>query len=636
MDSGLDKMYRDFASLFAATFGVTDNAVLAEVNAAGHRLGAYFVAVDNVVDGDLEPVRGAIECTRLVMTGFRHLTSLGGDHDRFWSTFFPATERWLEAFDTEQDFASGRRLLNELGTDEMTALAADRGCVAVGTPALLASVSVVPDTDERLARIARSIDTYSIAQQLRDDVLDWRADLAARRPNFVLAALAPRHDLEAEPEPELARAIHTENVGLELLWAASEQTLAAGEAVADIAPRWSTILATASRTLTDVLTFVQRMEPPVRSSAPARRFAIRLDPSRLDDPRAFEGVKALLLAYQRPSSLRHPMMFPVDSGVSKPGIYVGDVFSRAMALNCLAAVDQELGGLGELIASEAEVLMGRRDPDGARLWRYFPGFYDLSPDLDTFAEVGSALLASGQLSQEVREVYLAIADEVVAAARSSGTLETWIFTGSATRDIEQRAADRLWGRTQDPEVAANFLWFLLSLDAERYHAPVRELVDLVFGAQAAALRSTWYTDCGYAEYVLVRLLRRSGGDQVRHLEQAVQRSQRLAQAADEFGMLRDAFYLLVVSLLDDDPVRRLVDDQQVEASRERLTRDCPRAGTPTPEPFIHMDLSRAGPLTGDLFFASEIVQRAWVVRALTASGPPVAGRSQRSELTRAR
>lgn len=609
---GLNPIYHTFAQTFAPAFNVTNDAHIALINKVGVELGQYFLLVDNIVDGDMSPKDAAVRFTNRIFRGCQAINEIGDSLDSFWPQLFELLDRWFNAFEIEDSFRNRTRSLEDCSLELMRNLAKDRGCMAGGVPALLAAVSTNPGQTETLKLVQTSIDVFSVTQQVSDDLLDWPHDLQARRPSFVFAACDDRIDFTQPEAAEIAHVLYQDGAMEHLITEAVGAARSAAEAVQAVAPAWTKVLNKSAESLA-------KIEPP--ASYVARTVTISIPAAKQPNTSYSTLLIETLRAYQAPKALSHVMSFSEDLGVSCPGTYAGDVFSRALALGWLADINSNLDdALSEVLVFEAEHLARRRDTDGDMLWRYFPGFSDLAVDLDTTAEVGRSLAINGFLDSDGRQLIWGALRRAFDRA-GDGPLETWLYSESNPEiaQAERSASTRYWGRDYDVEVAANVLHLAHLLDPKGFEPDIRHHVGYLMDELYAGTEATWYTNCGYKEYVLTRLFLSLGQQ-----KQAIRQAETLTEkrfSSDDFLFYRSSFLLLIDEAFKAANVHiHFLSDYDALQTEVWRQVHLDASAQVVPEPFIVMDLGRAVPAEPSeanlLFYQSRLLQKVLALRVL--------------------
>lgn len=512
-------LYHAFVWLFDDVFPGVDDHHRAVLGAAGILYFAHVVIQDRLIDGDDKASpQLLLACTALHERALARLTTL------------PLTSAELFSIIRRDACDYEKGVLRELQRRETPAiadaqapatadwsayehLARHKAALLRSPVSILANLSGASEVVENELR--QSVDQFSVANQILDDLLDWETDLRTGRTLF--------HETALGVSPERLRTLDAHVVGHELfLGTGAEQALAvARNATADSmrvahhagAIRWHAVCRHLDQRLLRVDARLRRQrqfQVDVRASVTSSAFRLK------SMTRASEFLTGELQAGLPEST--HRMRFPRTSGftASPTEDQEGVVFQRAVigwALRCAA-------GAGVCISTDVRAqnqlaLLSARRADEPLGWAYFPNLRELSTDLDDWAqavqafdladEPASALLCA-LLRNDVTVLERAIAEQV-----DIDGLPTWTADlGSDHEDaaLQRRSAARRWGRGIDAEVNANVIEGLLALGYDPAHAVIRAALDALSSRQQTdgLWLSTWYEGPYYGTFVACRAL----------------------------------------------------------------------------------------------------------------------------------
>lgn len=622
------QLYHCLPWLFTDVVDGASDATAETVGAAGLLYFGYILVIDRLLDGD-----STASGPELLWAGFMHeraLTMLAAvlpTTTPAWSLMTRYAGQYACAVLREREL---RVAGGETTLEELRAIAIGKAALLKATPAVLACAAERVDL---LGALDESIDLFNEAVQTRDDLRDWRSDLAAGRPSRVLAAARHRAGSDAQTEI-IGHQLFYEGVAADALEEAAEACSRARALAASVrARRWAGLVAVCEAQLRDAA--IQCRQAARR----AARVAEGLCQAQLLE--ACEHAAAALVAEQRSdfSEGAHRMRFPHALGFGgETEEHTGDVFIRATVGWSLGELRRAGVAIDErAIDCNLDALAHRKLP-GRGGWSYFPTLPDLAPDTDDLAQVMLAAVGADrrtwreQCAEPVRLV-------LTAHRRADGAFETWLDDPQAPREDRERrvrAARQHWGRGVDAAVVANFchalhVWNPPVPDDEQGVAEGadvrRAALEWICGQQQAdgSWTSSWYVGPYYGTWVCARALspvvERDTAAQtaVLRAEQFLRATQRAdggwAQIGETSDPLATAFALLAACACDG---ARRPHEQWVDRAVAFLSLTQRSDGRWPAHPWIHMNLNeaRAGLAARHLMHGSMAATTAYAAAAL--------------------
>lgn len=630
--------------LFVGAFPGLDDRGLEQLSVAAYLFANVLFAVDRAADQDwLDEARGPMDMLAGQFEAYRALARLFPGDSLFWDVLRARMVDYMTVVRDQRLFSLRERPLTEFSYAMTVDWARSKAALATVTVAALGELARARRPVEALTR---SLEHYSVAMQVLDDVLDWRADLSAYRPSLPLArALAKaevdsrdREALTTEEIERVGRALYADGVIADMVALMKDQ-LDQARAAADGfgVDEWLAHLDTAQTTVEALRERLPDVNAPtpVRAAAtagarrPAVSVRIRVDHSRPWQSLGFRSLRWLLGQWRLGfPDANHVMSFPGQTG---PRPHIGDVFSRALIANVLVEADRALanGQLAPCVAAEIDHLLSRRRPEEPGLWAYFPDLPDLPCDADDLAEMVRLLTRTGRADVLATRLATALSVAFDDGGRPDGSFGTWLIPKAdpANWAVRQsKAAQELWGEENaDPEVVAN----LLHAVAEYAHRPYRHNLDqgtkylLGVQSQEGCWPSGWYEGRLYATYVSMRAIAALRPDALDALERAqdyllgAQRSDggwaNTGEASDPLGT---AFALLGLAQATERGLTRPAERENAATNAcHWLTEAMGTDGAFAEEPFILMSPGRSPGLDRPLRFGSRSITTAMVCQA---------------------
>ena len=641
LPSGAPNIYGYHPYLFAGAFPGVDEHQLADLSVAAYLFSNMIFEVDSAVDQDqTTPWRGPLDMLAGQFEAYRALARLFPGERPLWDVLRARMLDYATVVRQQRRFVSGERAIIDFSYPDTVDWARAKASLATVTVAALGELAGTTELvrAELVQALTRSVHAYSVATQLLDDVVDWRADLAGRRPSYPLAR-AMTVAGQGEPEGEhwsaeqvdrIGRALYFEGVIASMMDLVTDQIAEAQAAASDLgADEWLDHLeyvAGTARTLrAQVPDEISSAGPGPRR--PALSVRITVDRRRPWQLLAYQSLRWLLGQWQLGfPDANHVMAFP---GMPNPGPHIGDVFSRALIANVLVEVNRGVanGQLAPCLATEVDHLLDRRRTGEPGLWAYFPELADLACDADDLAEGLRLLTHTGRADALSPELAAALAVAFDDARLPDGSFGTWLIprVKGEWAARQSAAARELWGEGADPEVVANLLHAVAEYAPQRYREALDRGVGYLFDVQSAEgwWSSGWYRGWLYGTYQCMRTITLLRPDAVEALGRAQDRvlaSQRedggwanTGEASDPLGT---ALALLALAQAQKCGLGGAADrDAAIRPARQWLADNAGTDGSYPEESFIVMSPRRSLGLGHELGFGCRSITTAMVCLA---------------------
>jgi squalene-hopene/tetraprenyl-beta-curcumene cyclase len=555
--SSAHTIYDRHAYLFAPAFPGAPEAGVNALTLAGRLFSTVMFASDNVIDGD-EPSQQALSSADLLAVSFEAYRVLGevlGGAPRFWDEFRSALATYIQAVGREARYVRGDRLITDFTRAEAFGLAEDKAAVSCVTLYGLAALS---GRDGPVADLCASIGSYNVVMQLTDDLLDWRQDVLAGRPSWLLAEVAadavppgPDGRWTAADLGRLGQAVFYGGCARRTIELALDKV---AEARAFAAPhgvdQWLILLRHLEHRVHAMYLELPGPAPrpdpapgdtalagPAQAGPGAVDRKIWLPPAAGAPWRrmAWDTLRWLIRQWGLGTGFpdaKHIMWFIAGEGFTADSdMQIGDVFSRALIATALAEADAVVDGqLADCLDRDVTHLLNRRHPDDPGLWSYFPELPELAADADDLAEILRVLTMTGRDGALAGELDVALGIALTDGAHPDGSFETWLVPAAATDPLavaRRLQAVQKWGTGADCEVVANLVEAVASYHGKTGRAAAHlAAVDRAVTYLASQQRpdgswpATWYQTDLYGTWVSVRALRRLSPEHTESLDRA--------------------------------------------------------------------------------------------------------------------
>lgn len=529
-------MYDEYASLFAPAFPTASASAIEQLNHVARLFASAIVAIDNLADQDKieEPLENdslPIRATIMFHEGYQAFARLFPWPATIWGELRSHLDGYLGQLQVERQYLRGDRAPADFTIRDALDHARGKSAVAELVPLGLGALT---GESARAGLLAESIGHMNVSTNLLDDVMDWRSDLSAGRPNAVLSAtlrdmgftggIAEVRLLLADQKGNLAWHLLFGN-GIRQVVGAADRAHAAALAAVDTfpLPKWREVileneprLQNAKRRLTERIP----PRPPQRVIISFPAFSNR-DVTPLSDVNdcALEvakiSIRALIMEARGGfPNARHLMALPAWEGFSGiTDVQVGDVFTRAVIANSLANANRLLSGqLDDILKLQASQLMSRSRATEVGIWSYFQDLPELAPDADDVAEI-LRFMVTADLDDELRQRFTDCLDLFASSdsSQSPGAFRTWLIPRdeSPLARRQRYFAEHYWGTDPDIEVIGNMLHSMQLFDPLRYQKAIESGLQYLAARQdpSGDWKPTWYTSQAWAARVITRALK---------------------------------------------------------------------------------------------------------------------------------
>ncbi|HAC62702.1 MAG TPA: hypothetical protein DCF68_03990 [Cyanothece sp. UBA12306] len=438
----------------------------------------------------------------------------------FWSRFREYLSQYTQACLQEYYFKSGKLPWTEY--TETAAIQSIKDKTGVAKTAIAGLVELAQD-DTYLKPLEESISNFYVANQMLDDLVDWKEDLKLAIPSLLLSRLideSPRNKSQEELEKldkTLAYDIYYKEHAHYVLKLALKY-LDEAEVLKTKLPDllwWN---------ITDKLrhkcqALIQDIEQIVNNNLQRvhqqTKFNLTLSPAQSKWQKlAWDGLIFIVKQWQRGfGEARHIMEFAQEQGFSSSQEYqYGDIFQRALIADVLCDFNEALeGSIEPIIEDEINYLLSRQRKTGFGGWSYFPDLLELSPDADDLAQIMQVLVRYGDDKKVKKYCEIPLGILLKDCCYSDGSFETWIIPKNQRNSEQEKQAywaKNAWGTGPDNDVIANLLYGLYLYNSFRFADEIERGINYIESQQKSdgSWLSSWYHGPYYGTYVCLRLL----------------------------------------------------------------------------------------------------------------------------------
>jgi len=639
--NALPSVYDFYPYLFLGAFPSLEPSDIRNFALASRLFASAIFLLDKVLDaeevlgfGEEDKAQSVLRIVALQWEAMRLLSEEFDARSRFWDHFRTYLAEHMDACLLENRLRKGEDSWNEIES-KLHKVAIGKNGVARTAVAGLAEMA---QDYKHFEILIDSVNKYNWANQLLDDLVDWKDDFRQRRLTLLLYWATQSSPLEWDQieESALSRKIYYGGAALSTLQLAIEALQDARRAISGLPDlAWSEVLAGLHDRIFSLKTDIEDMVHK-NLYAIKERASLKVFPPTFQNAwqeMAWRGLAFIIRQWKRGfGDLMHYMGFPKDTGlVEKYDIYSGDVFQRAVVTEMLCKANKQwLGGqLDILLEQEVAYLIKQRHKQGVGGWKYFPKLATLPPDADTLAQVMQVFLCVGKTTP-IREFCLPPLEILFRdGIHEDGSFETWIIPAkerTLEQEAQRAAARSAWGEGPDPDVMANVLYAIALYDARKFQEVIQRGIRYLEKQQTAEgyWKSTWYIGPYYGTYVVTRLLAWHSPDSER-LTKSLEFLYSTQHPDGGWGHDRrntgsDALStsLALLSLANLRPPREDVD--RIKKGFKFLQRNQQDDGGWDKEAFIRMDLGRARgqPNQWILTYGSRTITTSFAVKALLA------------------
>ncbi|MBC1189777.1 prenyltransferase/squalene oxidase repeat-containing protein [Microcystis aeruginosa CS-558/01A06] len=513
-----------FIYLFREAFS-SDSLLLGEMRIlalAGQLFANSLVLSDKLIDRQYIElnVSSLLEIQAKQFESYHLLHQIFPPNTTFWQRFRGYLSQYTQACLEENDFISGKRPWSEY--TESVAIQSIRDRTGVAKTAIAGLVELAQE-DKYLNQLEESISNFYVANQMLDDLLDWKEDIETGIPSLLLSRLIDKspHQYSQEELEELRKKLNHKiyyqghaNYVLELALKHLDQAEILKEELPELL--WWNVtskLRHKCQTLIEDIAGIVQKNLERAKKQPKFTLTPPLAASEWQQL-SWDGLNFIIKQWQLGfGEARHIMVFAQEQGFSSSQEYqYGDVFQRALIADALCDVDEQLGGLLQpLLKEEVNYLLNCQRTTGIGGWSYFPDLPELSPDADDLAQIMQVLFRLGHGAEIVKFCETPLKFLLEDCAYPDGSFETWIIPqNQRTPEQENQAkwAKEAWGTGPDTDVIANLVYALWLYDSQRFSDQIKQGISYLESQQQAdgSWLSSWYHGPYYGTYVCLRLL----------------------------------------------------------------------------------------------------------------------------------
>lgn len=512
-----------FPYLFLSAFPSLKPADIEPLSLSGLLLAHSSFLYDKVMDRTSDAYLGTVSALRLQamqLETYHQLYQLFPPSANFWNYFRKYLLEYADACLQEQRLASCNRPWQEYS--EQVALEIAIGKNGLARIAIAGLVELAQD-DSLAEPLVECINQFNEANQLWDDLCDWKQDLRHRIPSLPLLRLLPdwpptklNQEEETRLLQQLARKLYYGGHAHYILELAL-QSLDRSERIIEDIPGllWSNVTSPLRHKCQALLQDInQIVHFNLQRSHQQSTLFLNLPSAKSSwQQMAWDGLNFMARQWQLGfGEVRHIMHLSQQEGFSNSQEYhYGDIFQRALITDALCDANELLNGqLQPWLDYEVNYLVNCRLNSGVGGWSYFPSVPEVAPDADDLGQVMQALLRSGH-EAEVREYCEAPLSVLLTDnAKADGSFETWIVPAK-NRTLEQERQVEFnqtrWGTGPDNEVMANLLYALTLYEPRLFAETIQQGVTYLEAQQESdgSWTSKWYYGPYYGTYVCLRL-----------------------------------------------------------------------------------------------------------------------------------
>ena len=489
---------------------------------AGQIFASSLVLSDKLIDRQYIELNVAslLEIQAKQFESYHLLYQIFPPNTTFWQRFRGYLSQYTEACLEENDFISGKRPWSEY--TESVAIQSIRDRTGVAKTAIAGLVELAQE-DKYLNQLEESISNFYVANQMLDDLLDWKEDIETGIPSLLLSRLIDKspHQYSQEELEELRKKLNHKiyyqghaNYVLELALKYLDQAEILKKELPELL-WWNVTSKLRHKCQTLIEDIAGIVQKNLERAKKQPKFTLTLPPAASEwQQLSWDGLNFIIKQWQLGfGEARHIMVFAQEQGFSSSQEYqYGDVFQRALIADALCDVDEQLGGLLQpLLKEEVNYLLNCQRTTGIGGWSYFPDLPELSPDADDLAQIMQVLLRLDHTAEIVKFCETPLKFLLEDCAYPDGSFETWIIPkNQRTSEQENQAkwAKEAWGTGPDTDVIANLIYALWLYDSQRFSDQIKQGITYLESQQQAdgSWLSSWYHGPYYGTYVCLRLL----------------------------------------------------------------------------------------------------------------------------------
>jgi squalene-hopene/tetraprenyl-beta-curcumene cyclase len=495
----------------------TQSTQVESLAVAGQLFANSLVICDDLIDGvSVRNPKAArvIDLVAMQFEAYSLLYAIFPANAVFWDRFREYLGDYAKACSQEKSFTLGKRSWQEY--DEALAIDINIGKTGVAKTTI-AGLAELEQSDRLMKPLQESISYFYLANQMLDDLLDWKDDLRSSIPSLLLSRIvqeSPHKYLGKELEfqiKDLTRQVYYDghahyvlNLALQFLDKAENlkidlPNLSWWDITGKLRYRCQALIQ-------DTDKIVSKNQQRIREQL---KFDLTLPSSQSHwQQLAWDALSFTVKQWHLGFGEAQHVMKVFHDGK----FHSGDVFQRGIIGDILCDANKFLyGSLQPIIEYEANYLINSHSIAGVGGWSYFPNLPELPPDADDLAQVMQVLLGSNRHTEVEKYCETPLKVLLEDCSYPDGSFETWIVPASNLTPEQERQVQFIknaWGRGADNDVIANLLYALTLYDKNRFTDVIAQGITYLESQQQCdgSWLSTWYYGAYYGTYVCLRLL----------------------------------------------------------------------------------------------------------------------------------
>lgn len=383
-----------------------------------------------------------------------------------------------------------------------------------------------------IEKLEQSIDNFQIALALYDDVFDWKQDWKNNQFNYLLNRVIRKYNLKKASDigiKELAKYIFFSGEAAEILEIGSSYFDKAIKIVREMGVhKWEGLIIqekNKNQNLKDDIEILVRKElirvgVKIQKGNEINLPALKVKYKDLNSDLSQHinySIHRILAHWKRGFFDARVYNYFPESGKFKfkKRIYTGDVFQRAVILDILGDIKENVNGnLLRFLEHETTYLINKKRDDS--WWNFYDDLEFQPSDADTTAQVILALLKNNTKADFFRDCENSIDTFLSWHLHKNGSMGTWFLPPKekcnklqlSQRDFYLNYINLNIYSATDIEVMANFLFALKKLNYAKYKTKIQEGIKYIEVKQLkyGCWNTSWYWGELYGVYVCLRLL----------------------------------------------------------------------------------------------------------------------------------
>jgi squalene-hopene/tetraprenyl-beta-curcumene cyclase len=522
-----------FPYLFQELFPTINDKHLHILTTSGILVFNVVMISDSLMDNDSSQdaryeTENILRLRALEFEVYQSLFSLFDNESIFWKRMQNCLLRYIKACQLERTFGQGK--WREYSEQAALDIAIGKGCMAeVG----IAGLCVLAKDDTLFENLTYSVQKFTIARQMWDDISDWKQDLELGIPSLLIArVLENDSELQAKISAkspqyrnDFSRSLYYNGHLIYILEFAIQSCDEALRCLTDMPEiLWKKVIrqqqSQCQELLDDVCAIIQKN---VQHQQERPQVHLNLSsPSCLVDEISQIALQSMMREWEHGfGEARHIMSIPQTAATAlgfsvTSGFHYGDIFQRALIADTLCdAIASGHNELQPVAIYESQYLIKNRNKTGIGGWQYFPTVPEVAPDADDLAQVMQVLLRLGMKKEVAMYCEKPLSVLLNDNYSSDGSLKTWIIPKHNRSLIEEQQAkfnsiefaNGKWNESADNEVIANIIYALALYDNERFESYIMKSLQFLALRQEEQgyWKSRWYFGNYYGTYLCTKL-----------------------------------------------------------------------------------------------------------------------------------